>query len=232
MSSLVIQCGASASSHLGFNWPEKECFLSLKSFKRLLTDSSGVSGSKMVFSVLLFFWGQHTFQALLICLIWQVNLSLNNQTSLHLESFEGSCVEKEFPVVISCINFPSFSGGVLLGRYVPTPDISEIAKESPYLRVMIWQVSLCVGTLECLPVLYCPDMWHSPVPADITVLVLWGKHDVVLQLCELSFNKTRHLRNAYNENLPVKVFLQPLILIWYMMFVDCKIAGVPLSVVY
>jgi len=55
---------------------------------------------------------------------------------------------------------------------------------------------------------------------------------MVLQLCELSFNKTRHLRNAYNENLPVKVFLQPLILIWYMMFVDGKIAGVPLSVVY
>lgn len=87
-----------------------------------------------------------------------MNLSLNNQTSLHLESFEGSCVEKEFPVVISCINFPSFRGEVLLGRYVPTPDISEVAKESPYLRVMIWQVSLCVGTLECLPVLYCPDM--------------------------------------------------------------------------
>ncbi len=49
-------------------------------------------------------------------------------------------------------------------------------------------------------------MWHSPVPANITILVLWGKHDVVLQLCELSFNKTRHLRNAYNENLPVKDF--------------------------
>jgi hypothetical protein len=61
-------------------------------------------------------------------------------------------------VVISCINFPSLRGEVLLGRYVPTPDISEVAKESPYLRVMIWQVSLCVGTLECLPVLYCPDM--------------------------------------------------------------------------
>lgn len=26
-----------------------------------------------------------------------------------------------------------------------------------------------------------------------------------LQLCELSFQKTRHLRNPYNENLPVKV---------------------------
>jgi cleavage and polyadenylation specificity factor subunit 4 len=26
-----------------------------------------------------------------------------------------------------------------------------------------------------------------------------------LQLCELSFTKTRHLRNPYNENLPVKV---------------------------
>ena len=26
-----------------------------------------------------------------------------------------------------------------------------------------------------------------------------------LQLCELSFHKTRHLRNPYNENLPVKV---------------------------
>lgn len=25
------------------------------------------------------------------------------------------------------------------------------------------------------------------------------------QLCELSFHKTRHLRNPYNENLPVKV---------------------------
>jgi len=78
-----------------------------------------------------------------------VNLSLNNQTSLHLESFEGSSVvEKEFPVVISCINFPSFRGELLPGRYVPTPDISEVAKESPYLRVMIWQVSLCVGTLN------------------------------------------------------------------------------------
>jgi cleavage and polyadenylation specificity factor subunit 4 len=26
-----------------------------------------------------------------------------------------------------------------------------------------------------------------------------------VQLCELSFTKTRHLRNPYNENLPVKV---------------------------
>lgn len=28
-----------------------------------------------------------------------------------------------------------------------------------------------------------------------------------LQLCELTFNKTRHLRNPYNENLPVKVIV-------------------------
>jgi len=26
-----------------------------------------------------------------------------------------------------------------------------------------------------------------------------------MQLCELSFHKTRHLRNPFNENLPVKV---------------------------
>ncbi|XP_044496565.1 30-kDa cleavage and polyadenylation specificity factor 30 isoform X2 [Mangifera indica] len=29
-----------------------------------------------------------------------------------------------------------------------------------------------------------------------------------LKLCELSFHKTRHLRNPYNENLPVKVYIK------------------------
>lgn len=40
-----------------------------------------------------------------------------------------------------------------------------------------------------------------------------------LQLCELSFHKTRHLRNPYNENLPVKVLSFPILLSIFLPFI-------------
>jgi hypothetical protein len=46
-----------------------------------------------------------------------------------------------------------------------------------------------------------------------------------LQLCELTFNKTRHLRNPYNENLPVKVCSLSLQIIRVQrdkMFLECE----------
>jgi hypothetical protein len=43
----------------------------------------------------------------------------------------------------------------------------------------------------------------------------------VLQLCELSFQKTHHLRNPYNDNLPVKVGLGSLKYDALCMFLIC-----------
>lgn len=51
------------------------------------------------------------------------------------------------------------------------------------------------------------------IETDLQVKVL-----STVQLCELSFHKTRHLRNPYNENLPVKVLFFFLLLYLFFLF--------------
>uniref|UniRef100_A0A453SX18 YTH domain-containing family protein n=1 Tax=Aegilops tauschii subsp. strangulata TaxID=200361 RepID=A0A453SX18_AEGTS len=45
-----------------------------------------------------------------------------------------------------------------------------------------------------------------------------------LKLCELSFQKTHHLRNPYNDNLPVKVLFQSITLSQMCVCLGCLIS--------
>lgn len=53
----------------------------------------------------------------------------------------------------------------------------------------------------------CICAQYMPVIYDEIETEILTNDGSCLQLCELSFDKTRHLRNPFNENLPVKVLI-------------------------